>query len=382
MRVTDKGAASFNVMRRLHGRVIRRVIGIAWHVPFPAGQPLPYALSDARDDARAAILDISRGIDPKAKRKAAQAAASKQARETFGVIAEEFLADHVASLRTGKEIEAMFRKTLLPAFGARPIASITSAEIAALIKKIAKIYPHQAKRVHTYIAKLFTWMIEQGTYGLMTSPCATIKAKAICGAPATRDRVLSDTELARAWQAAAQLPAPFGPFLHVLVLSGQRLGEVAEASWDEIDLGKRLWTIPAARMKNKVAHVVPLVPQVVEILENLPRFAGPFVFSTTGGRRPINCFSVAQEEGSTLLLQASRVGGFTICGRTMRTGLSSLRVPDKVAELCISHAQPGLHKVYDKHTSLDEKREALTLWAARVMSIAGPQDDNAIRLWG
>jgi Arm DNA-binding domain len=117
VRVTDKGAASFNVMRRLRGRLIRRMIGISWHVPFPAGQQLPYSLANARDDARAAILDISRGIDPKAKREAAEQAEVQSARETLAAVAKDFLADHVSGLRSAREVEAAFKNEILPVFG-------------------------------------------------------------------------------------------------------------------------------------------------------------------------------------------------------------------------------------------------------------------------
>jgi hypothetical protein len=58
--------------------------------------------------------------------------------------------------------------------------------------------------------------------------------------------------------------------------------------------------------------------------------------------------------------------------RTMRTHLGGLPVPPNVAELVIAHAQPGLHKVYDRHTYRDEKRRALELWEGRLMSIAEP----------
>src|ERR1019366_9458321 len=74
VRVTDTGAISFNVMRRLRGRIIRRLIGISSQVPFPAAQQLPYSLANARDDARAAILEISRGIDPKKRKEAERCA--------------------------------------------------------------------------------------------------------------------------------------------------------------------------------------------------------------------------------------------------------------------------------------------------------------------
>jgi len=58
--------------------------------------------------------------------------------------------------------------------------------------------------------------------------------------------------------------------------------------------------------------------------------------------------------------------------RTMRTHLSALPVTDLVKELVIAHAQPRLHKVYDQHAYLDEKRHALELWAARLRGIVAP----------
>ena len=58
--------------------------------------------------------------------------------------------------------------------------------------------------------------------------------------------------------------------------------------------------------------------------------------------------------------------------RTMRTGLGGLPVPNNVAELCIAHAQPGLHKVYDQHGYREEKRRAFDLWAARLLAIVEP----------
>lgn len=66
--------------------------------------------------------------------------------------------------------------------------------------------------------------------------------------------------------------------------------------------------------------------------------------------------------------------------RTMRTGLSALRIADAVSELCIAHTQKGLHKVYDQHSYLDEKRRPFELWADRLLSIVEPGDGNVVRL--
>ena len=371
VRVTDKGAASFHIMRRLRGKVIRRIIGVAWHVPFPAIHPLPYPLSAARNDARAAILDISRGIDPKAKREAAQQAKAIAARETFAAVAKEFLADHVSGLRSAREVEAAFKNELIPVLGKMPIADISDIEIARLLKVIAKSRPYMARHVFAYLSKFFRWAIAQRCYGVTASPCAGLSAKDLLGKPNPRTRILNDSELAAVWRATVGLSYPAGPFVRLLLLSGQRLREVAEMAWDEVDFEKRLWIIPPERMKGDAAHVVPLSPEAVAILEGLPRWAGPFIFSTTSGQRPIANFSGIKEKFDALM-PGVEPWRFHDLRRSMRTGLSALRVPDTVSELCIAHTQKGLHKIYDQHAYLDEKRNAFDAWANHVLAIWEP----------
>ena len=184
-------------------------------------------------------------------------------------------------------------------------------------------------------------------------------------------RILSDSELAALWRATAGLSYPAGPFVRLLLLTGQRLREVAEMTWPEIDLDKRLWSIPADRMKADAAHIVPLSPEAAAILEGLPRWTGPFVFTSTSGRRPTANFSGIKERLDALL-PGIDPWRFHDLRRTMRTGLSALRIADTVSELCIAHTQKGLHKVYDQHSYLDEKRRAFELWAGRLLSIVEP----------
>jgi integrase len=364
-------------MRRLNGRVIRRMIGINWHAPLPAGQPLPYSLSDARTDARAAILDISRGIDPKAKREAAKEAEVQAVRETFAAAAKDFLADHVSNLRSAREVEAAFENELIPVLGKKPIAGISDFDITRLLKAVAKDRPYQARHLFAYLSKFYRWAIAQRVYGVAVSPCAAISMKDLLGKPSHRTRILSDGELATLWQATAAISYPSGPFARLLLLTGQRLREVAEMAWSEVDLTKGIWTIPADRMKAEAAHIVPLAPEAITILESLPRWTGPFVFSTTDGRRPIANFSGIKEKFDALMpgVEAWR---FHDLRRSMRTGLSALRVPDTVSELCIAHTQKGLHKVYDQHAYLDEKRHAFEAWAIHVLAICEPGGPNNV----
>jgi integrase len=381
VRVTDKGNASFSIMRRLHGKLIRRIIGLAWHVPFPSKEELPYPLSAARNDARADLLDICRGIDPKVKREAEREAAERAARETFAVAAKDFLAGHVAKLRSARDIEATFRKYLLPEFGKKPVANITDDDIVRLLKAVAKKSgPYMARNLCAYLSKFFRWAIAQRCYGVRFSPCTEISRKDLLGSPSHRTRVLRDSELLALWKAAEAIGYPGGQFIKVLILTGVRRTEAAAVAWPEIDLEKKIWVIPASRMKSGKAHVVPLSPTAIAVLESIPRWPGPYVFSSLGGKRPISGFGALKKKIDTHL---RGVDPWTIhdIRRSVRTGLSALRIPDMISELVIGHAQKGLHRVYDQHSYLSEKRDALETWARHVMAIVelgGP--DNVVKL--
>jgi integrase len=186
----------------------------------------------------------------------------------------------------------------------------------------------------------------------------------------------------------------------MLALTGQRKSEVADARWSEFDLARKLWVIPAARMKADAAHIVPLTDDVLAILKSLPRFKrGDHVFSTTFGQTPVNGFSKGKARLDRRMLLSWRalarargedrrnaeIEPFVIhdIRRTTRTGLSAIpNISDLVRELVIAHTKPGLHKVYDQFAYVDEKRQALDLWAARLRSIVAPppNSDNVIRM--
>jgi integrase len=158
----------------------------------------------------------------------------------------------------------------------------------------------------------------------------------LIGKREARDRGLSDAELRAIWDAAEAMGYPYGPCIRLLVLTGQREREVADMRWSEADFDRRLWTIPAARMKGGRAHEVPLAPAAAALLEALPRFTGECVFTTTGREKPINGFGKAKVRIDKL----SGVGGWVFhdLRRTMRTHLSALPVQDLVRELVIAHA--------------------------------------------
>src|SRR5262249_17847503 len=193
----------------------------------------------------------------------------------------------------------------------------------------------------------------------------------------------------------AALDYPWGPFFRMLLLTGQRKTEVSDARWPDFDLDReKLWVVPPERFKSNSEHLVPLTDDVLALLRTLPRFnRGDHLFSTTFGKKPIDGFSKAKEHLDALMLEELRelaiergddpakvkLPPFVIhdLRRSVRTRLSALRVPDTVAEMVIGHGRKGLQRVYDQHKFIDEMREALAAWAARLRDIVEPSPARA-----
>jgi integrase len=277
-----------------------------------------------------------------------------------------------------------------PLWGHRPITDISAGEVRAVVKRVAdegKIY--QADNLFGYGRRLFNWAIDQQVYGLEASPCDRLKPRSIVGERAPRTRILTDREIRAFWNAAGQLGYPYGPVYRLLLLTGQRRSEVGDARWSEFDLEARLWRIPASRMKAGATHLVPICADALELLNGLPRFEGDHIFTTTGGVKPVNGFDTAKERVDAFMLAELRrtdrkatLPDFVIhdVRRTVRTGLSAIPgISDLVRELVIGHAKPGLHKVYDQHAYVDEKRAALAAWEARLRSIVTPPLANVVQ---
>ncbi len=352
-------------------------------------------LAEAREKARDWRNLIAKGIDPAAKERAERVERERKQESTFRAVAEAFIADKLASQRKGREVARDLRKVFLDeaAWGGRLITEITALDVRGVIKRYkdeGKI--HHAHNLLSYARRLFNWAIDQQVYaGLEASPCDRLKPKEIIGKKTQRSRILSDAELRAAWRAADSLAYPYGPLFKLLMLTGQRKSEVAEARWSEFDLAKKVWTIPPERMKADAAHIVPLSDDAIAVLQSLPRFdGGDYLFSVHSGGRPVNGFSKAKAQFDAEMLKALRkddskatLSDFVIhdVRRTVRTGLSAIpNISDLVRELVIGHTKPGLHKVYDQHAYLDEKRFALDAWAARLRNIVEPPPANVAEL--
>lgn len=170
------------------------------------------------------------------------------------------------------------------------IDEIKRADVVKACDTIQDSVPISTNRALAHLKHLMGWCVERGM----------IDASSISGMKPpskeqSRERVLSDDELGALWAACDIEGYPFGDCMKLLILSGQRRAEVAEMRWSELDLEKRLWTLPSKRAKNGKQHTVPITDEMLDVLRKVPRFLNSdFVFTTTG-KSPISGFGRLKE---------------------------------------------------------------------------------------
>lgn len=309
-------------------------------------------LEQARDKAREWHKQLSRGIDPK-----------RPHASSFGAVAEKFF-DHIKHQRRAHDAERIVRRELR-SWWEKPVSSITRRDVIDAIDAVKDRGTHcTAHQLLAHMRRVFNYAI--GRDILEHSPCDRLRASSLIGERVVRQRVLNDDELRALWRASQRIGHPYGHLWQLLVITGQRRSEVAHARWTEFDLDKRLWTIPSERFKSNATHIVPLTQTALDVIAQLPRDSD-YLFGH------INGFSKAKRR---LDREMGNPAPFVIhdLRRTVRTRLSSLRVPYEIAEMVIGHGKKGLARVYDQHHYLPEMREALEQWATCLQSIVAADE--------
>ncbi len=349
------------------------------------GQFPGLSLADAREKAQQMRRQIEDGIDPRrgrARRSArptlrpvatsAQAGASARHPEhSIEHLASEFMALYVKPNRRRPEyVQAILDRDVLTEWARRDVRTITPREVIHLLDGIvARGSRVMANRSAAVLDQMFKFAIHRDL--IPDSPVKLLMRPG--GKEKPRERVLTDAELATFLKDPTACTR-FERLEHVimlLLLTGQRRGELAGAKWSEIDLKARTWTIPDERSKTGRGHVVPLSEWAIEYLEALKREAedSRWVLPSPDPARPADAKQLTRSLAKCRQRFAKRgIAAFTLhdLRRTCRTGLSVLKVEPHIAERVLNHAQPGIAGVYDKHAYLEEKREALEKWAAHL----------------
>ena len=358
VRVFPSGIKSFVLLYRTNGRPRRLTLG-----RYPV-----LSLAEARKLAQAALNRVAHGIDPQHEKDAAR-------RAGFEVAVESFLNLHCRRYNrpnTARETARILASTFVKRWGRRDLTDIRRVDVMTVLDNLVEHgKPIAANQSLAAIRKFFNWAVERGL--IEVSPCMGIKAPA---PKHSRDRVLSDDELAAIWRSAKVVGYPFGCIVQLLILTAQRRGEVTGMRWSDIDLGASSWSIPAARTKSNRAQTLPLSPATSALISSMPQFDDDRVFPAQGeSAQTFSGFSKSKRRLDAL----AGVSDWTLhdLRRTAATGMAKLGVTPHVVERILNHTTGtlgGVAGVYNRFGYLPEMRDALGRWTVHVQSISAPID--------
>ncbi|WP_313217814.1 integrase arm-type DNA-binding domain-containing protein [Stenotrophomonas sp.] len=319
---------------------------------------------ESREDARRLLAS---GVDPSEHRKAATASRAVADGESFEVITREWLAGRPWVPTYGKKVIAWFEKDVFPYIGARRAGDLKASDFLQVARRMeARAAFESAHRVMQNCGQVMRYAV--ATDRAERNPVADLRG-ALVPAPEKNHAAIVDPVqlggLLRALHAyhgtpVVQAALKLAPMVFV------RPGELRQAEWTEVDLDGAVWSIPAARMKMRQAHIVPLARQAVEVLSELQQITGHGQYVFAGGRtdkRPMSEVAV---------LAALRVMGFdkdTVTGHgfraTARTLLDEvLGYRPDIIEHQLAHAVKDPNgRAYNRTTHLAERTRMMQEWA-------------------
>lgn len=271
--------------------------------------------------------------------------------------------------RTVREYSRLLNRHF--AFGRKSVADITSHEIVRALNKLNDT-PAEKHHVFTAARAFFRWSLRQ--YIVDRNPMERIY---VSPPKSSRERVLTSKELPSALRLALSAPSTFYGIVALLVLTGQRRGEIAALQWNWIDLDKQHITLPKTVTKNKRVHTFPIGDMAVQVFEKRPRLKdNPYVFPAAHDRykdKPATVFN-GWGKPKARFDEQLKIEPWTLhdLRRTFRTMWAELAISREIAERYINHVSgvhSGIQAVYDRHKYMDEMRTAVTMWETHLQTL-------------
>jgi integrase len=343
-RCLPSGAISYDLRYRT-ATGDRRRLSLGMHGAVTADQ--------ARAIAEKRLDDLAKDRDPAIERQ-------RQRTTTVDAVLDNYVARVLGNKRSKPAQTSAFDRLVRPEIGTRSIYDLRRADIARLLDSIEDSTGRvMADRTLAYLRGCFNW--QQGRDDNFVSPIIRGMTRTTTK-ELERDRILTDDEIRAVWKASQR--DTFGALIGFLLLTAARRDEARMMTWQEIKGSD--WVLPPARNKTKVELVRPLSKAVRDLLDTLPR-KSDYVFAGRNGA--IN----SRSRNKTQLDIASGVTDWRIhdLRRTARSLMSRAGVSSDIAELCLGHVLPGIRATYDRHSYIDEKREAFEKLAALVAQIVG-----------
>ena len=351
VRVQPTGARAWKCIYSHHGRPRWLHLGDAGAI----------GLADARTLAAEAMLAVARGKDPAAEKRAERGAG------TFAELAERYV-EHYAKRRNKSWAQAdkLIRRHALPRWGKLQAASIIRADVRAMMSRIEA--PVLANQVLAAVSAVFSWGVKQEV--VETNPCRGVDRNAT----RSRERVLSDSELPRFWSGFDDAGLVVGTALKVMLLTGQRPGEVSHMRREHIVDG--WWEMPGDSVpalgwpgtKNGASHRVWLPKVAQALLAELDGEAtGGFLLAGPRGR-PVNGLEAAMR-AICAKLGVVRATPHDL-RRTHGSTITALGFGRDAMNRIQNHKEGGIASVYDRHGYAEETKRVMEAVAAKIMSLA------------
>ena len=342
--------------------------------PYPA-----VGLADARslrDEARKLLVANQ---DPSLAKKEKKRLQIIAATNTFEAVARKWHEKNVPkwSKNTASTTLRRLEMDVFPEIGNVPIQDIKTPRIAAIIEDIEKRGAAEvARRSLQYCRKVFAYA---KINGLVEHNPADIKASDILTSIGKRHHPAMEAKdlpkfLRKLRSNEARLFRPTQIAMEILMYTFVRTGELIKAQWSEFDFEKRIWAIPASRMKMKRDHIVPLSSQVITLLNELKKYSGHRTYIFPSQRDPKSHMS-----NNALLVALRRMGyggihtGHGFRALAMSTILEELNYDFGVVDLQLAHVKKSdIEAAYNRAKFLKERTKMMQDWADYIENVGTP----------
>jgi integrase len=327
------------------------------------GDARAIGLADARLLAAEAMPRVARGGDPAADR------AADRSRGTFAELATDYVEQYAKRKnKSWKQADALVRKHLLPRWGKLKAQVITRRDVKAMVASIEA--PVVTNQVLAHASAIFTWAIKQEIISI--NPCRGVDRNET----RDRERVLSDSEIPSFWSAFEDAGLVRGAALKVILLTGQRPGEVSHMRWEHIKDG--WWEMPGAPVpelrwpgtKNAGSHRIWLPGAARAIIAELADegVTAGFVFAGPRGKAVGKLAAAMQAICARLGLARATPHDLR---RSFLTAVTRLGFGRNLMDRIANHKESNkVTDIYDRHAYADETKRAVEAVASHVMALA------------
>ncbi|CAM3423013.1 tyrosine-type recombinase/integrase [Halomonas lysinitropha] len=380
LQVTERGARSWILRVTIAGK--RRDLGLG-------GYP-DVTLAMAREKARTTRESIAQGIDPVAERQRLRSTAlAERLRDmTFEKAAEAVIAKKQAEARNakhGKQWASTLETYAYPILGPMSVADIELAHVKQVLEPIWQEKTETATRVRQRIEAVLSWAAVHGHRSGENPARWKGNLDAVLPAPAKvskveHHRAMPIDEMHAFMEALEKRQGIAAKCLAFTILTAARSGEARAATWEEIDLVAKVWTIPGERMKAGSEHRVPLSAPAVELLKALPRHAGTSLAfpSPQGGK--LSDATLAAVLKRMNVYEKATVHGFRSTFRDWTAERTS--TPHHIAEMALAHTIKNHAEAAYRRGDLLEKRAKLMKQWATFLATAPAQAENVTPIRG